>query len=94
MEAMIASSDETGKNIWFVYILLCADETLYTGITNDLSRRMKQHEAGNGAKYMRGRAPFELMHTESFDNKGAALSREIEIKNLSRNAKWKLIQTE
>ena len=49
---------------WTVYILSCADGTLYTGITNDLPRRLAQHEAGRGAKYTRGRGPFSLLYAE------------------------------
>ena len=51
---------------WTVYILRCADGTLYTGITNDLSRRIAEHESGQGAKYTKGRGPFQLVFEEVF----------------------------
>jgi putative endonuclease len=77
---------------WTVYILQCADGTLYTGITNDLARRVGEHEAGTGAKYTRGRAPLTLVHSESHTTRGEALRREAAIKALSRNGKLRLIQ--
>lgn len=76
---------------WIVYMLECSDQTLYTGITNDLARRITQHNAGQGAKYTRGRAPLKLVYRESCDNKSKALKREIQIKSLSRKRKLKLI---
>lgn len=72
---------------WTVYILRCSDGTLYTGMTNDLEKRVKMHEGGKGAKYARGRGPFEVFHAESYETKSAALKREIEIKSLSKPAK-------
>ena len=77
--------------IWTVYILRCADDTLYTGITNDLENRLAMHESGKGAKYLRGRTPFTLAYTETHPDKGAALKREIEIKTLDRPAKLALL---
>ncbi len=68
---------------WVVYILKCADDTLYTGITNDLDKRLEQHLDGTGAKYMRGRAPFELVYKEECGDRSAATKRELEIKSLS-----------
>jgi len=76
---------------WFVYILRCDDNTLYTGITNDLDKRHSQHESGNGAKYTRGRGPFEILFSESHPDKGSALRREQAIKALPRQAKLQLI---
>ncbi|HEY8190555.1 MAG TPA: GIY-YIG nuclease family protein [Micavibrio sp.] len=76
---------------WIVYILRCGDESLYTGITNDMERRLGQHTDGTGAKYTRGRGPCELLHTETFDDKGTALKREAQIKALSRMDKLKLV---
>ena len=73
--------------MWFVYIIKCADSTLYTGITNDVDKRLKKHESGKGAKYTRGRGPFELMHVEEVENKSEALKREYEIKQLSKKNK-------
>ena len=76
---------------WIVYILKCADGTLYTGITNDLSRRMSEHEMGQGAKYTKGRGPLQLVYQEDCQERGHALKREIEIKSLDRKAKLLLI---
>ncbi|MCH9654204.1 MAG: UV DNA damage repair endonuclease UvsE [Planctomycetes bacterium] len=76
---------------WFVYILRCADGSLYTGITNDLERRFKQHNAGTASRYTRSRLPVILEYHEEARSKGAALKRELAIKALSRQAKEKLI---
>jgi len=75
----------------YVYVLECADETLYTGYTTDVQRRVDEHNAGAGAKYTRGRTPVELVHTEPFGSKSDAMSREYEIKQLSRTEKRRLI---
>jgi len=80
-----------GMNNWVVYILQCADGTLYTGIANDLDRRMVEHELGRGAKYTRGRGPFQLVYKEVCKGRGQALKREIEIKSLSRDQKLRLV---
>ena len=77
--------------MWYVYILRCADDTLYTGITDDLQRRLEQHNSGKGAKYTRGRGPVELVHRETYPAKGEALKREYQIKQLSRGEKLELI---
>ncbi|MCM2343173.1 MAG: GIY-YIG nuclease family protein [Alphaproteobacteria bacterium] len=79
---------------WTVYILRCADDTLYTGITSDLPRRLAQHESGKGAKYLRGRTPLTLVHQEQWPDKSSALKREIEIKGLDRISKQALYLTE
>ncbi|MDF1746969.1 MAG: UV DNA damage repair endonuclease UvsE [Gimesia sp.] len=76
---------------WFVYILRCADGSLYTGITNDLERRFKQHNAGTASRYTRSRLPVILEYHEEARSKGAALKRELAIKALSRQAKERLI---
>ncbi|MGB4058436.1 MAG: GIY-YIG nuclease family protein [Alphaproteobacteria bacterium] len=75
---------------WIVYILQCSDETLYTGITNDLEKRLQKHEGGTGAKYTKGRGPFTLAYTEPCASKGDALKREAEIKGMKRGEKMKL----
>ena len=79
---------------WFVYILECRDGTLYTGITDDVPRRLKTHESGRGAKYTRGRGPFILRYQENCENHSQALRRELRIKALTRQEKIKLINTE
>lgn len=79
---------------WTVYILLCADDTLYTGITNNLSRRLAQHESGKGAKYLRGRTPLTVVYRETLPDKSSALKRELEIKGLDKTSKRALYVTE
>jgi len=75
----------------YVYLLSCADGSLYTGYTTDPSRRVAEHDAGEGAKYTRGRTPVTLVHVERHDSRGAALSREHEVKSLSRGEKERLV---
>lgn len=75
---------------WVVYILSCADGTLYTGITNDMERRLAAHGEGRGARYTRGRLPVELRYLEAAPSRGAATRREAEIKRLPRKAKLEL----
>lgn len=77
----------------YVYILRCRDNSLYTGWTNDLDKRVETHNQGKGAKYTRGRTPCELVYFEKFDNKSKALKREAEIKKLNREKKLSLIST-
>ena len=74
-----------------VYVLSCADGTYYTGYTTDVDRRVAEHDAGEGAKYTRGRTPVELVHVEDFGSRSAAMSREAEIKRLSRAEKEALV---
>jgi len=75
----------------FTYILRCADDTLYTGWTNDIEKRLAAHQSGKGSKYTRVRLPVELVYLESLDTKEEAMSREWHIKQLSRQAKLQLI---
>ena len=75
---------------WYIYILRCGDDTLYTGITDDVEKRFAAHRAGKGAKYTRGRGPLTLVHTEEVEDKSAALKREHAIKKLNRAEKLKL----
>ena len=77
--------------VWTVYILRCGDGSLYTGISDDVLRRLAAHRAGKGAKYTRGRGPLELVYTQALPDKSAALRREAEIKRLRREEKEKLI---
>jgi len=76
----------------YVYVLRCADDTLYTGYTTDPERRAAEHDAGDGAKYTRSRIPVELVHVESCASRSAALSREHEIKALSKDEKERLVE--
>ena len=78
--------------LYYVYILKCSDNTLYTGITTDLKRRLKEHnESDKGAKYTRVRRPLELVYSEYSENRSSASKREYEIKKLSRDNKLELI---
>jgi putative endonuclease len=77
---------------WFVYIVECADNTLYTGITNDLARRIDMHNDGTGAKYTKARAPVKLLYSESVASRSEASKREYLIKKLNRNGKLKLLE--
>lgn len=72
---------------WFVYILRCADNSLYTGVAKDVERRLEQHNAGKGAKYTRSRAPATLFYKERCKDQGRALRREAEIRRLTRSQK-------
>ncbi len=77
---------------WVLYILLCKDDTLYTGITDDLERRLAQHRAGKGAKYTRGRSPLTLVYKEECQSHSDALKRECFVKSLKRAEKQELIK--
>ena len=79
---------------WYVYMLRCGDGTLYTGITDDIPRRLAAHRSGKGAKYTRGRGPLELVYQEQVPDKSAALCREIQIKRLRRAEKERLIKSQ
>jgi putative endonuclease len=75
----------------YVYVVECTDGSLYTGYTTDVERRLREHNAGNGAKYTRGRTPVSLAYTESFETQSSAMAREYTIKQLSRSEKERLI---
>jgi putative endonuclease len=76
---------------WFVYVLRCADGTLYTGVTTDVARRVEEHNASTkGAKYTRVRRPVALAHAELFPDRSQACAREAAIKKLSREEKLAL----
>lgn len=77
---------------WVVYLLRCGDGSLYTGITNDLTRRLRQHQEGKGARYTRGRGPLTLVYIERFATRGEALRREAAIKRLSTRKKQELVR--
>lgn len=78
---------------WHCYILHCADDTLYCGISNDLDKRLAAHNQGTGAKYTRSRLPVRLVFSEPCTNRSSALKRECAIKRLSRAQKLSLIAT-
>ena len=77
----------------YVYMLSCADGSLYTGWTNDLAKRLDNHQAGKGAKYTRSRLPVTLAYYETYETESEARKRECAIKKLTRQQKEKLIQT-
>lgn len=79
------------ENNWYVYILRCKDDSLYTGITRNVDKRLAMHNRGTAAKYTRGRGPVELVYTQACPDKSAALRRELEIKALPRQKKLELI---
>lgn len=79
--------------MWFTYILRCGDGTLYTGITNNVQKRLKAHQEGKGAKYTRGRGPIVLVVCFSFKTKSQAAKEEFRIKKLSKLQKEMLIST-
>ena len=78
----------------YIYIVECRDGTYYTGYTNDVKKRIIAHNEGKGAKYTRGRRPVVLKYQESYQTKSEAMSREYNIKKLSREEKQKLIVKE
>ena len=81
-----------GKGSWVLYILECRDQTLYTGISRDLKRRLEQHRKGRASRYTRGRGPVKLIYQEYCDERSAALKREAAIKSLSRAGKMRLVR--
>lgn len=76
---------------WYVYMLRCGDDSLYTGITDDVEKRFLAHQTGKGAKYTRGRGPLELAYVEEQPDKSTALRREYEIKKMTRQKKLELL---
>lgn len=84
---------ETTDNPWFLYLLRCADGTLYTGITTDLPRRCRQHNAGTASRYTRSRLPVKLVYQEAQPNRSVALKRELAVKAMSREKKESLIRS-
>lgn len=79
--------------MWYVYILICSDDTLYTGISNDPSKRLEEHRSGKGAKYTRGRSPLEMVYLSESGNRSEASKEEYRIKKLPREAKLLLLQS-
>jgi putative endonuclease len=76
---------------WQVYIILCSDDSLYTGITTDMERRFLQHAQGRGAKYFRGRQPLRVVYREDGHSRSSAAGREAQIKAMSRPDKLGLV---
>lgn len=84
-------SEKQPNEPWVVYILKCSDDTLYTGITNNLNARIEKHNNGTGAKYTRGRGPVTLLKSWAFETKSEAAKEEYRIKQLSRTQKMLLV---
>ena len=77
---------------YFVYLLKCKDGSIYTGITTDVARRLKEHQNGNGGHYTASRGAFKIIHTEEHPTRSAALKREAEIKSWRREKKMTLVR--
>lgn len=80
------------ENINYTYIIQCSDGTFYTGWTNDIKRRIEEHNSGRGAKYTRPRLPVDLVYYETFPSKQEAMKREYAIKQMTRKKKEELIR--
>lgn len=78
--------------MWFVYILLCSDRSLYTGSTNNLEKRFLDHKNGKGGRYTRSHKPIKLIYSKELSSKSEALKREAEIKSWSREKKLKVLK--
>jgi predicted GIY-YIG superfamily endonuclease len=81
------NADEVPAERWYVYIVRCSDDTLYTGVTVDIAKRLYAHNTGKGAKYTASRSPVSLRHSEGPMTRSDALRREMEIKRMSRSNK-------
>jgi putative endonuclease len=88
-----AKAKPKAKRTWWVYVLRCADGTLYTGITTDPARRLEQHNAGTAAKYTRARRPVSMVFRRRARDHSAALRRELAIKKLTRAQKEELVSS-
>jgi predicted GIY-YIG superfamily endonuclease len=77
---------------WFVYVVRCADDSLYTGITKDVKRRCQQHNAGTASRYTRSRLPVKLVYQEAHPSQSSALKREAAIKAMTRREKLAMIR--
>jgi putative endonuclease len=78
---------------YYCYILQCADDSLYTGYTTNVSRRLKEHQSGRGSRYTRSRRPVELVYLEEQPSRSSAMRRERSIKSMARKAKLDLIRS-
>ncbi len=80
------------QKVYYIYIVLCRDGTLYIGYTDDLVRRLKAHNSGRGAKYTRSRLPVKLLYWEKYADKSTAMRREYALKQWTRAEKLALLQ--
>ncbi|KKP69535.1 methyltransferase [candidate division CPR3 bacterium GWF2_35_18] len=78
--------------MYYLYILKCGDDSLYTGITNDIEKRLTVHREGKGSKYVRSHLPIKIVYQEKYKTKEEACKREFEIKQMSREKKLTLIE--
>jgi predicted GIY-YIG superfamily endonuclease len=90
---MQSKHSEVPVGAWFVYLLRCRDDSLYTGITTDPTRRLQQHNKGTASRYTRSRRPVVLVYQECQASRSLALKRELAIKGLSRNEKDSLVRS-
>lgn len=81
------------KNTYFVYIVRCKNNSLYTGITTNIERRFSEHKTGNGGKYTRSHKVVEILYKEKLTDRSSALKREVEIKSWTRKKKLDLIES-
>ena len=79
--------------MWYVYIVECRDNKLYTGITNNLNRRVEEHNSGHGGRFTKFRTPVQLVYSQELQSKQEALKREAEIKKLRREEKMDLVRS-
>ena len=91
MQAQEKGAPKKRREKWFLYILRCADESLYTGITKDLERRFKMHAEGKGARYTRTRRPLQMVYREACRTRTEALVRECFVKALPKTKKLALV---
>ena len=87
-----SNSIDSDKPSWHLYILKCCDGSFYTGITNNLDRRLNLHNSGVASKYTRARLPVSMVYVEPCENRSDASKRELQVKKLDRKAKMKLIE--
>jgi len=88
----VTSSTDASHNVWYVYMVKCADDTLYTGIATDVLRRLQEHnESARGARYTRARRPVTLVYQEEVANRSEALKREHQVRKMNRQAKQELL---
>jgi putative endonuclease len=80
------------EKIWYLYMVRCKGNVLYTGITTDVSRRFSEHQAGKGAKFLRGKAPLKLVYQQTIGSHSDALKEELRIKKLSKTEKEGMIK--
>ena len=78
------------KNNWYLYLVRCADDTIYTGISSDVQARIDKHNSGRGAKYTQARLPVRLIYSESQPNRISAMKREVEVKKWGKRRKENL----